>query len=57
MAIFESWMDDWTRSQIVTAFIRDLCPAEQREQVQALLASEQWDQLDAIMEPFHNIEQ
>jgi hypothetical protein len=49
-------LDDWTCEHIVTAFLRDFCPEEKKAEVQALLDAKDWQALDTIIIPFHNIE-
>jgi len=55
MEILEQWMDEWTKTNIVTAFIRDYCPEERKAEVQALLDASDWPTLDDFMVPFHNV--
>ena len=48
--------DESTYEQITLAFLRDFCPEERRGEVEALLAERNWEALDQLMIPFHNIE-
>jgi hypothetical protein len=47
--------DEWTFEQITLAFLRDFCPAERQAEVTQLLEEKNWEALDALMAPFHNL--
>ena len=55
MAILEQWMDEWTKTQITEAFIRDFGSDEDKAQARTLLDAQDWAALDALMAPYHNI--
>lgn len=46
----------WARNHICHQFIRDICPPERRAEAQQLIDLEKWEELDAMMAEYHDIE-
>jgi hypothetical protein len=55
MEILQDYMDSTIKMAKTIEFLRDFCPEDRKAEVESLMAQEAWEQIDAIMIPFHNV--
>lgn len=46
--------DSFVYAQQVQEFLRDFCPEHLKAEILVLLAAEDWERLDQMMQPFYN---